>query len=250
MILSERELELGSDHTGIMVLEEGIEPGTPLADALPIADVVLDLEITGNRPDLLAVYGVAREVATLLRTWSSRRRPAAIPSPPARSKWTWRSRTTRAARATSAALPGRPIGPSPHWLQARLTASGMRPISNVVDVTNYVMHGLGNPLHAFDHATLAGPRIVVRRARPDEGCGRSTASCASSSRRPDDRRRRALGRAGRDHGRRGDRGHGCDDRGAARGGELRAVRVSGGRPSACACVPRARTAGRRVSIRT
>nr|MBA2383044.1 phenylalanine--tRNA ligase subunit beta [Actinomycetota bacterium] len=66
MILSERELELGADHSGIMVLEDG-EPGTPLVDVLPLRDVVLDLEITGNRPDLLSVYGVAREVATLYR---------------------------------------------------------------------------------------------------------------------------------------------------------------------------------------
>jgi phenylalanyl-tRNA synthetase beta chain len=168
MILSERELQLGADHSGIMVLEDGLEPGSPLVDALPIADVVLDFEITGNRPDLLSVYGMAREVATLLRT--------ELAPPPGREPERAGDEPVDVAVEDYEGCPryvGRlfrdvRIGPSPAWLRARLTASGMRPISNVVDVTNYVMHGLGNPLHAFDHATLAGPRIVVRRARPGE----------------------------------------------------------------------------------
>jgi phenylalanyl-tRNA synthetase beta chain len=168
MILSERELELGADHTGIIVLEEGLEPGTPLVDALPIGEVVLDFEITGNRPDLLAVYGMAREVATLLRT--------DLAPPPGREPERAGDEPVDVAiedyegcpRYVGRLLRDVRVGPSPPWLRARLTASGMRPISNVVDVTNYVMHGLGNPLHAFDFATLAGPRIVVRRARPGE----------------------------------------------------------------------------------
>jgi phenylalanyl-tRNA synthetase beta chain len=168
MILSERELELGADHTGIIVLEEEFEPGTPLVDALPIGEVVLDFEITGNRPDLLAVYGMAREVAALLRT--------DLAPPPGREPERAGDEPVDVTIQDYGGCPryvGRlfrdvRIGPSPPWLRARLTASGMRPISNVVDVTNYVMHGLGNPLHAFDFATLAGPRIVVRRARPGE----------------------------------------------------------------------------------
>jgi phenylalanyl-tRNA synthetase beta chain len=168
MILSERELELGADHSGVMVLEEGFEPGTPLADALPIAEVVVDFEITGNRPDLLSVYGMAREVATLLRT--------DLAPPPGRDPERAGEEPVEVAMEDYEGCPryiGRlfrdvRIGPSPPWLRARLAAAGMRPISNVVDVTNYVMHGLGNPLHAFDYATLAGPRIVVRRARPGE----------------------------------------------------------------------------------
>ncbi|HEY3069736.1 MAG TPA: phenylalanine--tRNA ligase subunit beta, partial [Gaiellaceae bacterium] len=168
MILSERELELGTDHTGIIVLSEPWEPGTPLADVLPLADVVLELEITPNRPDLLAVYGVAREVAALYGEELS--------PPPGHDPERSADEPVDVAIEDYAGCPryiGRlfrdvRIEPSPPWLKARLIAAGMRPISNVVDVTNYVMHALGNPLHAFDFDTLGGGKIVVRRARPGE----------------------------------------------------------------------------------
>ncbi|MEX2102455.1 MAG: phenylalanine--tRNA ligase subunit beta, partial [Gaiellaceae bacterium] len=168
MILSEQELELGTDHTGILVLAEPVEPGTPLADVLPLADVVLELEITPNRPDLLAVYGVAREVAALY--------DAELAPPPGRDPEPSGKEPVEVAIEDLEGCPryiGRlfrdvQVGPSPPWLKARITAAGMRPISNVVDVTNYVMHALGNPLHAFDYEKVAGPRIVVRRARKGE----------------------------------------------------------------------------------
>jgi phenylalanyl-tRNA synthetase beta chain len=168
MILSERELDLGSEHSGILVLDDGPEPGTPLGDVLPLGDDVIELETTPNRPDLLSVYGVAREVGALfgdeLGPWPGTEPPRAEDEP---------------VDITIDDLEGCPryigrifrdvrIGPSPPWLKARLVAAGMRPISNVVDVTNYVMHALGNPLHAFDLSTLAGSRIVVRRANDGE----------------------------------------------------------------------------------
>jgi phenylalanyl-tRNA synthetase beta chain len=168
MILSERELELGVDHSGILVLEDGPEPGTPLADLLPLSDDVLELETGHNRPDLLSVYGIAREVAALLRT--ELRPPPGTDPPRAEDEPVdvqvedfegcprYIGRTFRDVR----------IGPSPPWLKARLLAAGMRPISNVVDITNYVMLGLGNPLHAFDRSKLREGRIVVRRARRGE----------------------------------------------------------------------------------
>jgi phenylalanyl-tRNA synthetase beta chain len=168
MILSERELELGSDQSGILVLEEGPTPGTPLADVLPLGDDVIELETTPNRPDLLSVYGIAREVGALYGL-----DPAPWPgTEPARTG----EEPVAVAVEDLEGCPryiGRifrdvPIGPSPPWLKARLVAAGMRPISNVVDVTNYVMHGLGNPLHAFDLPTLAGGRIIVRRAHEGE----------------------------------------------------------------------------------
>jgi len=168
MILSERELELGPDHAGILVLPDAWEPGTPLADVLPLGDEVLDIETGFNRPDLLSIYGIAREVATLTG--------AELAPPPGRDP---ERAEDEPVSVTIEDLEGCPryigrlfrdvrVGPSPPWLRARLAAAGVRPISNVVDVTNYVMVALGNPLHAFDADTLGGGRIVVRRARPGE----------------------------------------------------------------------------------
>ena len=168
MILSEAELELGSEHAGILVLPEPWEPGTPLRDVLPLGEEVLEIELTRNRPDCLSVYGIAREVAAL---FGAELRPLPGVEPPLAGDEhpdvtiededgcpRYIGRLFRDVR----------IGSSPPWLKARLTAAGMRPISNVVDVTNYVMLALGNPLHAFDFDTLRGGRIVVRRARRGE----------------------------------------------------------------------------------
>jgi phenylalanyl-tRNA synthetase beta chain len=167
MILSERELELGPDHSGILVLADG-EPGTPLSDVLPLGETVLDVEVTNNRPDLLSVYGFARDVAAMLRL--------DLAPPPGEDPEQVGDEPVDITIEDYEGCPryvGRlfrdvNVGPSPPWLRARLNAAGMRPISNVVDVTNYVMLGLGNPLHAFDFAKLAGSRVVVRRARPGE----------------------------------------------------------------------------------
>jgi phenylalanyl-tRNA synthetase beta chain len=168
MILSERELELGPDHAGIVVLEDGPEPGTPLADVLPLTEDVLDVETTPNRPDLLSIYGIAREVAVLFG--------AELAPLPGRDPKRVDGERVDVRIDDFEACPryiGRvfrevEVAASPPWLRARLTAAGMRPISNVVDVTNYVMLALGNPLHAFDRATLAEGRIVVRGARAGE----------------------------------------------------------------------------------
>ena len=168
MILSERELDLGSDHSGILVLPEPWEPGTPLADVIPLGDEVLEVEMTPNRPDLLSVYGLAREVATLY--------DLELAPPPGTDPERGDDEPVAIEIEDAEGCPryiGRlfrdvAIGPSPPWLKSRLVAAGMRPISNVVDVTNYVMAALGNPLHVFDFDTLRGGRIVVRRARTGE----------------------------------------------------------------------------------
>jgi phenylalanyl-tRNA synthetase beta chain len=168
MILAEDEVGLGDDHAGIMVLMEGPEPGTPLTDVLPIRDQVLDVTPTVNRVDLLSMAGLAREVAAL---FSGELRLPEFEDPAIVDE--------EEVDVTVEDFAGCPryigrifrdvtIGPSPQWLRSRLFLADMRPISNVVDVTNYVMHVYGSPLHAFDRSRLAGGRIVVRRARPGE----------------------------------------------------------------------------------
>jgi phenylalanyl-tRNA synthetase beta chain len=168
MILSERELELGTDHTGILVFAEEHAPGTPLTDVLPLRETVLELETTGNRPDLLSVYGVGREVAALFRLDLE---PPPGEDPALEDDLPVDVRIEDldgCPRYIGRLFHGVQIGPSPPFLRARLHSAGLRAISNVVDVTNYVMHELGNPLHAFDLQRLAEGRIVVRRARPGE----------------------------------------------------------------------------------
>ncbi|HEX2293464.1 MAG TPA: phenylalanine--tRNA ligase subunit beta [Gaiellaceae bacterium] len=168
MILSERELELGTDHSGIIVLEDGAEPGTPLADVLPLWEEVLEVETTPNRPDLLSIYGLAREVAAIFGG-EIRPLPGIDPEGGGDEPVDIRIEDLeRCPRYVGRLFRDVRIGPSPARLRARLTAAGMRPISNVVDATNYVMLALGSPLHAFDHARLGEGRIVVRRAAEGE----------------------------------------------------------------------------------
>jgi phenylalanyl-tRNA synthetase beta chain len=168
MILSERELELGPDHAGILVLGEPYEPGTPLLDVLPLRETVMEVETTGNRPDLLSIYGIGREVAALFRLDLE---PPPGEDPPMEGDEPVDVRIEDlegCPRYIGRLFRNVRIGPSPPFLRGRLHAAGMRAISNVVDVTNYVMLELGNPLHAFDRERLAEGRIVVRRARPGE----------------------------------------------------------------------------------
>jgi phenylalanyl-tRNA synthetase beta chain len=170
MILAEDEVAIGPDHDGIMVLDDGIAPGTPLADVLPIASDVLELEVTPNRPDCLAVYGVAREVHAATGAplspppWASDPAgPGDVPGVTIEVQ-----DPDLCPRFTARLYEDVEIGPSPEWLKARLTAAGMRPINNVVDITNFVMLASGQPMHAFDFDLVAGGRLVVRRALDGE----------------------------------------------------------------------------------
>jgi len=168
MILAEDEIDLGTDHTGIMLLDPGLAPGTPLADVLPLTETVLEIETGYNRPDLTCVYGIAREVSALL--------DVDLAPPPGREPERAGDEPVdiriddleRCPRYIGRLFRSVRVGESPAWMKARLLGAGMRPISNVVDVTNYVMLTFGSPLHAFDHDKLAEGRIVVRRARPGE----------------------------------------------------------------------------------
>ena len=171
MILAEDEVAIGTDHDGIIVLEpDGLVPGTPLQDVLTIATDVLELEITPNRPDCLAVYGVAREAHAA--TGSSLAPPPWHEDPGTPGELAAATVEVQCPelcpRFTARAFEDVKIGPSPLWLKARLMASGQRPISNVVDITNYVMLLTGQPLHAFDLDRVEGAVLGVRRARDGE----------------------------------------------------------------------------------
>ena len=173
MILSEEEMEIGAESDGIAVLDTDAAPGTALAEVLPIAETVLDLEITPNRPDCLGIHGVAREVHAISGA------PLAPPPWDEDAEATGEGEVAALAsvavevpdlcpRFTARAFTDVTIGPSPLWLKARLTAAGQRPINNVVDITNYVMLLTGQPLHAFDLDEVPGGEIIVRAASGGE----------------------------------------------------------------------------------
>src|SRR3989441_5682909 len=171
MLCSERELGFGPEpEDGILVLDGDAPLGRDLVAHLGLDDHVLEVEVTPNRPDCLSVLGVARELAAL--TGARLRAPKIVlkeAGPPARTLVRVRIEAPDLChRFTARAITGVTVGPSPAWLQARLRAVGLRPISNVVDVTNYVLWELGHPLHAFGAARVADATIVVRRARPGE----------------------------------------------------------------------------------
>ncbi len=167
MMCSERELGLGEDHSGIIILPPDAPVGQDLTEYLGLPETVLEVEITPNRPDCLSVVGVAREVAAL--TGAALRVPdPRVPEdgPPVEQETSVEIRSPDLChRYAARVVRGVRIGPSPAWMRRRLEACGVRSINNVVDVTNYVLLELGHPLHAFDMDRLAGGRIVVERAR-------------------------------------------------------------------------------------
>lgn len=170
MICSQRELAISDDHTGIMVLDQDAPLGVPLVEYLEFRDYILDFELTPNRADAMSAIGIARDLAALAGTTvkypTHNLRPistrvvdvfeATSDDPDACPRFT--ARIIRNVK----------IGPSPWWLQKRLLAVGMRPISNVVDVTNLIMLETGNPIHAFDLDRFGSNQVVVRRAHEGE----------------------------------------------------------------------------------
>jgi len=168
MVCSEKELGLSDEHEGILVLDPDASVGTPLSDLL--GDTVLDLDLTPNRPDCLSILGIAREVAAL--TGGKVREPQVTyeaSDPPIESF----ARVViedpdLCPRYTASVIRGVKIGPSPRWLAERLEKVGERPINNIVDITNYVMFEMGQPLHSFDYDKVADQTVVVRRAKQGE----------------------------------------------------------------------------------
>ena len=170
VLCSEAELGLGDDAGAIMNLPAGLSPGTPLVEALDLADQILEVSITPNRGDCLSVLGIAREVSALFAApWTPPEIVLQETGPPVESLASVIIQDPDLCPRYAARVVGNvKIGPSPLWLRQRLQAHGIRAINNIVDVTNLVMLEQGQPLHAFDYDRLEGHRIVVRRARPGE----------------------------------------------------------------------------------
>ncbi|GAA4361717.1 phenylalanine--tRNA ligase subunit beta [Hymenobacter saemangeumensis] len=171
MICAEDEIGLGASHAGIMVLDTALPDGTPAADYFGLgSDTVIEIGLTPNRADAASHYGVARELRALLR------QPCQLPdlsafqapaSAEANVAVTIEDETA-CPRYAGLLLDNVQVGPSPEWLQRRLRSIGLSPINNVVDVTNFVLHELGQPLHAFDADQIAGQHIRVKRAGEGE----------------------------------------------------------------------------------
>ncbi|MFO7809752.1 MAG: phenylalanine--tRNA ligase subunit beta, partial [Candidatus Delongbacteria bacterium] len=170
MICSEDELNISADHDGIMLLDESIEAGTPLKDVLGYRDTVLELEVTANRADILGYIGFAREFAYL--TDSAFRYPEfELAESKERTEDNIKIEIAdkkACPRYCARVIRNIKVGPSPLWLKQYLTATGLRPINNIVDITNFVMLETGHPLHAFDLSNLAGRKILVRKAEKGE----------------------------------------------------------------------------------
>ena len=166
MVLSAKELGLGEDHDGIRILDPKLPVGALLREV--VGETILALDVQPNRPDCLGVVGIAREVAALLAT-GLREPPLERLGDKSPKGLDVRIEDEQACpRFAAALLSGVRIGDSPAWMQVRLIAAGMRPIDNVVDITNYVMLEVGQPLHAYDHRKLRGGVLVARQARRGE----------------------------------------------------------------------------------
>ncbi len=173
MILAEDEVGISEEHSETMVLDGDLTPGEPLAPHLPIADEVIELEITPNRPDCLSIYGIARELhaatgAPLAADPTDEDLPTSDERPATSDVSISIADPDICLRFTGRVFENVNVAPSPLWLKQRLTAAGQRPISNVVDITNYVMLLTGQPVHAFDLDEVRGKQIIVRRAKPGE----------------------------------------------------------------------------------
>ena len=180
MLCSARELGLGQDHTGIMALDIRAEPGTRFLDAMPIGDTRLVIDVLPNRSDLLSHEGLAREIAAatggvvtrpeitedrqvVTRTHTVKGTSGSVGNVTVRLE-----DTEGCLRYAGAVITGLKVGPSPDWLVRRLESAGSRSINNVVDATNYMLLGFGQPMHAFDLQKLARGTVVVRRTRGEE----------------------------------------------------------------------------------
>ena len=171
MILSEKELGLGEEHDGILVLETGSKPGTPFYEVEPVRDWILEIDNKSvtHRPDLWGHYGFARELAAIFRRPLEPLVPSTPWKPPGGKGIPVEIVDPRGCfRYLALEISGIRVGASPGWMRRLLRAIGQRPINNLVDASNFLMFEIGQPTHAFDRAKIRDGRILVRRARPGE----------------------------------------------------------------------------------
>lgn len=169
MICSEGELGIGDDAEGILVLEDDtVAPGTDFAELLPYPDVVFDLSITPNRPDAMSIHGIARDLGAYYRLPVRMPPTEVTEAGPGSDVVVEIDDPDGAPRYVGREVRQVAVGRSPLWMRLRLRDAGVRPISNIVDITNYVLLELGQPLHGFDLDKVADHTVIVRRARPGE----------------------------------------------------------------------------------
>jgi phenylalanyl-tRNA synthetase beta chain len=172
MMCSARELGMGTDHSGLLILEMRPEIGTPINDVFTESDTVFEIELTANRGDCLSHIGVARELAAkfgkkLIKP-ELKYNPVYTDKPTGNLVDSIESQTPNCPLYTAVSIKGVKVAPSPEWLRRDIESVGLRSINNVVDVTNYVLMEYGQPLHSFDASKIRGKKIVVRQAQDGE----------------------------------------------------------------------------------
>jgi len=171
MLCAEDELGLGDDHEGIMILDKDLRVGQKLGKAIGLDDTVFDLALTPNRADWFSVLGLARELSAILKLKLSVKTYPMMEDAKTNAKKLLKVQVNDynlCPKYVARVVSNVKIGESPAWLKSRLIVSGMKPINNVVDITNYVMLELGQPLHAFDYDKIGGHKIIIRRAKAGE----------------------------------------------------------------------------------
>ncbi|MFN5325528.1 MAG: phenylalanine--tRNA ligase subunit beta [Bacteroidota bacterium] len=173
MICAQDEIGLGEDHSGIMILHEGAQPGEPVTNHFPVEqDLVLSIGLTPNRSDAASHIGVARDLRAVINTIGNRKVDLTLPDvsgfilPDITPQIEVRIEDKDCIRYAGVHISGVKVGPSPSWLQNRLKSIGLNPINNIVDITNFVLHETGQPLHAFDAARIQGRKVLVKKLPP------------------------------------------------------------------------------------
>ncbi len=168
MLCSPKELGLGADHSGVLIIPSTAKVGASLSDLLEMNDTILDVEVTGNRTDTMGVIGLAREASAITGDKFLEPKPKLPKASRKQLPLSAKIESKNCRRYQAIAMTGVTVGPSPLWLQQRLITAGLRPINNIVDVTNYLALEYNQPLHAFDYEKIGGAKLIIRQAKANE----------------------------------------------------------------------------------